>query len=151
MAAGREVVEILEAEGRAFVLFTATRRCARSGDRRNVSRYPILVSGHRAPIAIAPAVPSTPHAVLFATSSFWQGVDVMGEALSCVIIDKLPFASPGDPNARASSRRAGAATRSAYLGAARDSGRCFRAWARLIRHRDDRRRTRHRGPAPPDR
>jgi ATP-dependent DNA helicase DinG len=35
--------------------------------------------------------------VLFATSSFWQGVDVVGEALSCVIIDKLPFASPGDP------------------------------------------------------
>jgi ATP-dependent DNA helicase DinG len=39
----------------------------------------------------------TPNAVLFATSSFWQGVDVVGEALSCVIIDKLPFASPGDP------------------------------------------------------
>ena len=39
----------------------------------------------------------TPNAVLLATSSFWQGVDVMGEALSCVIIDKLPFASPGDP------------------------------------------------------
>ena len=35
--------------------------------------------------------------MLLATSSFWQGVDVMGEALSCVIIDKLPFASPGDP------------------------------------------------------
>jgi ATP-dependent DNA helicase DinG len=40
---------------------------------------------------------ATPHSVLFATSSFWQGVDVVGEALSCVIIDKLPFASPGDP------------------------------------------------------
>jgi len=40
---------------------------------------------------------ATAHAVLFATSSFWQGVDVVGEALSCVIIDKLPFASPGDP------------------------------------------------------
>ena len=40
---------------------------------------------------------ATPHAVLLATSSFWQGVDVVGEALSCVIIDKLPFASPGDP------------------------------------------------------
>jgi len=39
----------------------------------------------------------TPHAVLLATSSFWQGVDVVGDALSCVIIDKLPFASPGDP------------------------------------------------------
>src|SRR5256885_17023521 len=40
---------------------------------------------------------ATPHAVLFATSSFWQGVDVVGEALSCVIVDKLPFASPADP------------------------------------------------------
>ena len=40
---------------------------------------------------------STPHAVLLATSSFWQGVDVAGEQLSCVVIDKLPFASPGDP------------------------------------------------------
>jgi len=39
----------------------------------------------------------TPHAVLLATSSFWQGVDVVGEALSCVVIDKLPFASPADP------------------------------------------------------
>ncbi len=35
--------------------------------------------------------------MLLATSSFWQGVDVAGEALSCVVIDKLPFASPGDP------------------------------------------------------
>ena len=40
---------------------------------------------------------ATPNAVLFATSSFWQGVDVAGEALSCVIIDRLPFASPADP------------------------------------------------------
>ncbi len=40
---------------------------------------------------------ATPNAVLLATSSFWQGVDVAGEALSCVIIDRLPFASPGDP------------------------------------------------------
>jgi len=40
---------------------------------------------------------STPNAVLFATSSFWQGVDVVCEALSCVIVDKLPFASPADP------------------------------------------------------
>ena len=40
---------------------------------------------------------ATPNAVLFATSSFWQGVDVRGEALSCVIIDKLPFSVPSDP------------------------------------------------------
>ena len=40
---------------------------------------------------------STPNAVLFATSSFWQGVDVQGEQLSCVVIDKLPFSVPSDP------------------------------------------------------
>ena len=60
--------------------------------------YPILVQGTRAALAAARSSSAqTPHAVLFATSSFWQGVDVVGEALSCVIIDKLPFASPGDP------------------------------------------------------
>ena len=46
----------------------------------------------------------TPHAVLFATASFWQGVDVQGEQLSCVIIDKLPFAVPTDPIVAARSR-----------------------------------------------
>src|SRR5258708_17418178 len=40
---------------------------------------------------------TTPNAVLFATSSFWQGVDVPGEQLSCVIVDRLPFAVPSDP------------------------------------------------------
>src|SRR5262245_33360439 len=46
----------------------------------------------------------TPGAVLFATASFWQGVDVQGEQLSCVIIDKLPFAVPTDPIVAARSR-----------------------------------------------
>jgi ATP-dependent DNA helicase DinG len=47
---------------------------------------------------------STPNAVLFATSSFWQGVDVRGDQLSCVIIDKLPFAVPTDPIVQARSK-----------------------------------------------
>ena len=60
--------------------------------------YPILVAGHGAAHrCCSKQFRETPHAVLLATSSFWQGVDVVGEALSCVIIDKLPFASPGDP------------------------------------------------------
>ena len=46
----------------------------------------------------------TPNAVLFATSSFWQGVDVRGDQLSCVIIDKLPFAVPSDPIVAARSK-----------------------------------------------
>ena len=59
--------------------------------------YPILVQGTAPRTAAAQQFRETPHAVLFATSSFWQGVDVVGEALSCVIVDKLPFASPADP------------------------------------------------------
>jgi ATP-dependent DNA helicase DinG len=59
--------------------------------------YPILAQGTAPRTQLLRQFRETPHAVLFATSSFWQGVDVVGEALSCVIIDKLPFASPGDP------------------------------------------------------
>ena len=59
--------------------------------------YPMLVQGRAPRSALLAEFRQTPHAVLLATSSFWQGVDVVGDALSCVIIDKLPFASPGDP------------------------------------------------------
>jgi ATP-dependent DNA helicase DinG len=59
--------------------------------------YPIFVQGTAPRSALLRDFKATPHAVLLATSSFWQGVDVVGDALSCVIIDKLPFASPGDP------------------------------------------------------
>jgi ATP-dependent DNA helicase DinG len=59
--------------------------------------YPIFPQGSAPRTQLLQRFRATPHAVLFATSSFWQGVDVIGEALSCVIIDKLPFASPADP------------------------------------------------------
>ena len=59
--------------------------------------YPILVQGTAPRTELIERFRTTPNAVLLATSSFWQGVDVVGEALSCVVIDKLPFASPGDP------------------------------------------------------
>jgi ATP-dependent DNA helicase DinG len=59
--------------------------------------YPILGQGTAPRSQLLKQFRETPHAVLFATSSFWQGVDVVGEALSCVIIDKLPFTSPSDP------------------------------------------------------
>ena len=98
-AAAREIVEILKrTRGRAFVLFTSY------ANLREVHRlaaaeleYPILVQGTAPRSALLRDFKATPNAVLLATSSFWQGVDVVGEALSCVIIDKLPFASPGDP------------------------------------------------------
>jgi ATP-dependent DNA helicase DinG len=59
--------------------------------------YPCMVQGSSAKAALLKSFRNTPNAVLFATSSFWQGVDVRGDQLSCVIIDKLPFAVPSDP------------------------------------------------------
>jgi ATP-dependent DNA helicase DinG len=97
--AGREVVEILtRTEGRAFVLFTsyANLREVHAFAAARLD-YPLLVQGTAPRSALLRDFRATPHAVLLATSSFWQGVDVVGEALSCVIVDKLPFASPGDP------------------------------------------------------
>jgi ATP-dependent DNA helicase DinG len=59
--------------------------------------FPVLRQGDAPKSALLEEFRLTPNAVLFATSSFWQGVDVQGEQLSCVIIDKLPFAVPNDP------------------------------------------------------
>ena len=98
-AASREVIEILKAtRGRAFVLFTsyATLRAVQAMAEMALD-YPIFVQGSAPRSQLLNRFRATPNAVLFATSSFWQGVDVAGEALSCVIVDKLPFASPGDP------------------------------------------------------
>jgi ATP-dependent DNA helicase DinG len=98
-AAGREIVEILRrTRGRAFVLFTsyAVLRTVQVIAEAEL-RFPILVQGSAPRSTLLQQFRTTPHAVLLATSSFWQGVDVIGDALSCVIVDKLPFASPGDP------------------------------------------------------
>ena len=141
-AAGREVVEILKrTRGRAFVLFTsyANLRQVHQLAAAELS-YPILVQGTAPRSALLREFKATPHAVLFATSSFWQGVDVVGESLSCVIIDKLPFASPGDPITSARIEAINA-----------DGGNAFAEYqiplailalqqglGRLIRHRTDR-------------
>ena len=98
-AAAREIIEIVtRSRGRAFVLFTsyAVLRTVQPVVEMALS-YPILVQGTAPRTDLIERFRATPNAVLLATSSFWQGVDVVGEALSCVIIDKLPFASPGDP------------------------------------------------------
>jgi ATP-dependent DNA helicase DinG len=98
-AAAAEVIRILNAtEGRAFVLSTSLAGMQALYD--NVWAeidYPCLVQGSAAKGQLLKRFRETPNAVLFATSSFWQGVDVRGEQLSCVIIDKLPFAVPTDP------------------------------------------------------
>ena len=63
--------------------------------------HPCLLQGTAPKTALLEEFRSTPNAVLFATASFWQGVDVQGEQLSCVIIDRLPFAVPSDPVVKA--------------------------------------------------
>jgi len=98
-AVAREVRDLLlRTEGRAFVLFTSYSMLRTVRDLVEPDLpYPVIVQGTAPRSALLAQFRKTPNAVLFATSSFWQGVDVVGEQLSCVIIDKLPFASPGDP------------------------------------------------------
>jgi ATP-dependent DNA helicase DinG len=92
----RRLLEITR--GRAFVLFTSY---AQMNDvyQRLLTEidYPMLRQGDAPKSALLEEFRITPNAVLFATSSFWQGVDVQGDQLSCVIIDRLPFAVPSDP------------------------------------------------------
>jgi ATP-dependent DNA helicase DinG len=97
--ATEEVVEILKAtHGRAFVLFTSYQQMREIFERvKPRLRYPMLLQGTAPRTALLDRFRSTRHAVLFATSSFWQGVDVQGPQLSAVIIDRLPFAVPSDP------------------------------------------------------
>ncbi len=97
--AADQVVRILEkSRGRAFVLFTsyANMNAVAQLIAGRVD-YPLLMQGEAPKPVLLETFRRTPGAVLLATSSFWQGVDVAGEQLSCVIIDKLPFASPADP------------------------------------------------------
>ncbi|HEU5351559.1 MAG TPA: ATP-dependent DNA helicase [Terracidiphilus sp.] len=84
--------------GRAFCLFTSYSQMRALHQRLlPVLDFPILLHGDAPRKALLEEFRATPNAVLFGTSSFWQGVDVQGEALSCVIIDRLPFAVPSDP------------------------------------------------------
>ncbi|MEP6715900.1 MAG: ATP-dependent DNA helicase [Terriglobia bacterium] len=98
-AASDEIVRILSASrGRAFVLFTSYQQMRQIYDRVSFElEYPMLLQGTGPRMALLEEFRKTPHCILFATSAFWQGVDVPGDQLSCVIIDKLPFAVPNDP------------------------------------------------------
>jgi ATP-dependent DNA helicase DinG len=97
--ASEEILQILKAtRGRAFVLFTSHQQMREVYERlRRRLRYPMLLQGSAPRTALLDRFRKTPHAVLFATSSFWQGVDVQGQQLSAVIIDRLPFTVPTDP------------------------------------------------------
>ena len=101
--------------GRAFVLFTSHRalNLAARGIREAVG-FPVLVQGEAPRTELLERFREAGHAVLLGTSSFWEGVDVKGQALSCVIIDKLPFAAPDDPVLRARMQRLEAQGRSPF-------------------------------------
>src|SRR6516164_8153473 len=97
--AADEIVQLLErSRGRAFCLFTSYSQMndlfERVEDRLD---FPLLLQGTAPRSVLLERFKTTPNAVLFATASFWQGVDVPGEQLSCVIVDRLPFAVPSDP------------------------------------------------------
>lgn len=104
--AADEVVRIITASnGRAFVLCTSVvSMTAMYEIVSSMVDFPCFLQGSMSKTGLIDRFRETPHAVLFATSSFWQGVDVQGEQLSCVIIDKLPFAVPSDPLVAARSR-----------------------------------------------
>ena len=97
--AAQEIIRLLEiSRGRAFCLFTSYSQMNDQYERvRTRVRFPLLLQGSAPRTALLEKFRNTEGAVLFATSSFWQGVDVRGEQLSCVIVDRLPFAVPSDP------------------------------------------------------
>jgi len=97
--AAAEIRTLLEASGgRAFLLFTSFAQMRQVYESlRGTIDFPLLLQGEKSKYRLLEEFRGTPGAVLFATSSFWQGVDVQGEQLSCVVIDKLPFAVPSDP------------------------------------------------------
>ena len=98
-SAADEIARLLEiSRGRAFCLFTSYVQMRDIYERVSSRvKFPLLLQGTAPRSILLERFRSTPHAVLFATSSFWQGVDVPGAQLSCVIIDRLPFAVPSDP------------------------------------------------------
>jgi ATP-dependent DNA helicase DinG len=107
-----QVIPLLEAsKGRAFLLFTSHRSLRRAAEiLAERVRFPLFVQGEQPRSLLLDQFRESGEGVLLGSSSFWEGVDVIGEALSLVVIDKLPFAAPDDPvmEARSGSlRRAG--------------------------------------------
>ncbi|MFL6467908.1 MAG: ATP-dependent DNA helicase [Pyrinomonadaceae bacterium] len=105
LAAGEIIKVISVTRGHAFVLCTSNQSMTALYELVSARvNYPCFVQGSMSKTGLLERFRETPNAVLFATASFWQGVDVQGDQLSCVIIDKLPFAVPTDPIVAARSR-----------------------------------------------
>jgi ATP-dependent DNA helicase DinG len=97
--ATREIADLLEiTAGRAFLLFTSYAMMQRVRDElTGLDRWPLIVQGEGSKVALVETFKRGNGAVLLGTTSFWHGVDVPGEALSLVVIDKLPYDVPSDP------------------------------------------------------
>lgn len=109
----RRMLEITR--GRAFCLFTSYAQMREMHDRLLCELpYPLLLQGTAPRHVLLEQFRSTPNAVLFGTGSFWQGIDVQGEQLSCVIVDRLPFAVPTDPITKARTEAIAAAGGNAF-------------------------------------
>lgn len=95
----RAAYPVLKASGgRAFLLFTSHQALAEAASiLEGKIEFPLFVQGTQPKARLLEAFRASGNGLLLGTASFWEGVDVRGEALSCVVIDKLPFASPGDP------------------------------------------------------
>jgi ATP-dependent DNA helicase DinG len=134
----RELLEITE--GRAFLLFTSHRALREAATRLASLPYPMLVQGDGPRASLVDRFRATPHAVLLGTASFWEGVDVPGDALSLVVIDKLPFSPHTDPltaaRMQAHAETGGDPFDAIQLPAAALALK--QGFGRLIRRRDDR-------------
>lgn len=132
---------LLCSNGRAFVLFTSHRmlQAASQALDGNVP-WPVLTQGSLPPSKLIEAFVAHSPAVLLGTSSFWEGVDVPGPALSLVVIDKLPFAMPDSPPEKARARQARAEGRDPFreLALPAASMRLRQGFGRLLRSSDDR-------------
>lgn len=140
-AAAARTTELLAiTQGRAFLLFTSHRVLREAAARLAALPFPRLVQGDAPRSALIARFRATPNAVLFGTSSFWEGVDVPGDALSLVVIDKLPFAPHTDPLIAARMQASAEAGQEPFatiqLPAAAIALK--QGFGRLIRRRDDR-------------
>jgi ATP-dependent DNA helicase DinG len=134
----RELLAITS--GRAFLLFTSHRALREATARLDKLPFPRLVQGDAPRATLVDRFRSTPNAVLLGTGSFWEGVDVPGDALSLVVIDKLPFAPHTDPLIAARMQAVADAGRDPFaeLQVPAAALALKQGFGRLIRRRDDR-------------
>jgi ATP-dependent DNA helicase DinG len=141
-AVAREAIALVQrSQGRAFLLFTSHAALRAVEPLLGMALpYPLLVQGSAPRSLLIEQFRRTPGAVLLGTSSFWQGVDVAGDALSCVVIDRLPFASPADPvtAARVDAIRAAGGDPFADYQVPLAILTLLQGLGRLLRHRTDR-------------